>query len=186
LEVKDLRPRVNRGLEATFTEKTIMSEKNASDWRIYKGTSTPTPDEVMFPTAPPWRDFTAMVGRRGATYQATQEQIRIVNAALYLRRPLLVTGRPGVGKSSLAYSVAEELRLGAVLRWTITSRTTLNDGLYRYDAIGRMQEAQLNKDSKVPPDIGKYLTLGPLGTAMLPSRMPRVLLIDEIDKSDID
>src|SRR5262249_1730900 len=158
----------------------------ASDWRIYKGTSTPTPDEVMFPTAPPWRDFTAMVGRRGATYQATQEQIRIVNAALYLRRPLLVTGRPGVGKSSLAYSVAEELRLGAVLRWTITSRTTLNDGLYRYDAIGRMQEAQLNKDSKVPPDIGKYLTLGPLGTAMLPSRMPRVLLIDEIDKSDID
>jgi MoxR-like ATPase len=163
-----------------------MSENPIPGWMIYKGVSKPTDDEVSFPAPPPWRDFALSGSRRGETYQATPEQIRIVNAALYLRRPLLVTGRPGVGKSSLAYSVAEELRLGAVLRWTITSRTTLNDGLYRYDAIGRLQEAQLNKDAKVPPDIGKYLTLGPLGTAMLPSRAPRVLLIDEIDKSDID
>jgi MoxR-like ATPase len=56
--------------------------------------------------------------------------------------------------------------------------------LYRYDAIGRLQEAQLNKDKAV--DIGNYLSLGPIGTALLPSQRPRVLLIDEIDKSDID
>src|SRR5262245_42666286 len=153
---------------------------------VYKGTSTPVKDKVKFPLPPPWRDFTDSGYRRGMTYQATPDQVKMVNAALYLRRPLLVTGRPGVGKSSLAYSVAEELKLGTVLRWTITSRTNLNDGLYRYDAIGRMQEAQLNKDAKTPPDIGKYLTLGPLGTAMLPADEPRVLLIDEIDKSDID
>jgi MoxR-like ATPase len=153
---------------------------------VYKGTSTPTDGEVTFPAAPPWRDFAHSGRRRGLTYQATPEQVQMVNAAIYLRRPLLVTGRPGVGKSSLAYSIAEELKLGAVLRWTITSRTTLNDGLYRYDAIGRMQAAQLNKNEDGPPDIGEYLTLGPLGTALLPSDKPRVLLIDEIDKSDID
>src|SRR5262245_30732175 len=94
LEVKDLRPRVNRRLEATFTERTIMSENHTPDWTIYKGASKPTAGEVSFPTAPPWRDFAVSVSRRGETYQATPEQIRIVNAALYLRRPLLVTGRP--------------------------------------------------------------------------------------------
>jgi MoxR-like ATPase len=99
---------------------------------VYKGTSTPIEGEVKFPDAPPWRDFAQPGRRRGLTYRATPDQIKMVNAALYLRRPLLVTGRPGVGKSSLAYSVAEELKLGAVLRWTITSRTSLNDGLYRY------------------------------------------------------
>jgi MoxR-like ATPase len=163
-----------------------VSERSAADWMIYKGTSKPVDGEVNFPAAPPWRDFTEPGRHRGLTYQATPEQVRLVNAVLYLHRPLLVTGRPGVGKSSLAYSVAEELKLGPVLRWTITSRTTLNDGLYRYDAIGRLQEAQLSKDKNASPDIGKYLTLGPLGTAMLPSDRPRVLLIDEIDKSDID
>ena len=64
------------------------------------------------------------------------------------------------------------------------SRSTLNEGLYRYDAIGRLQEAQLHPGKA--PDIGNYLSLGPLGTALLPSLRPRVLLIDEIDKSDID
>src|SRR5262245_57077550 len=121
---------------------------------------------------------------RGRTYQATEEQIRLVNAALYLRRPLLITGKPGVGKSALAYAVAYQLKLGPVLRWSITSRSTLTEGLYRYDAIGRLQEVQLNP--KQVPDISKYLRLGPLGTALLPSDKPRVLLIDEIDKSDID
>src|SRR5262245_4940496 len=150
---------------------------------VYKGTSTPVKDKVKFPLPPPWRDFTDSGYRRGMTYQATPDQVKMVNAALYLRRPLLVTGRPGVGKSSLAYSVAEELKLGSVLRWTITSRTSLNDGLYRYDAIGRMQETQLKNKA---PEIGKYLTLGTLGTAVLPSATPRALLIDEIDKSDID
>jgi MoxR-like ATPase len=103
-----------------------------------------------------------------------------------LRRPLLVTGKPGNGKSSLILAVARELRLGRVLRWVITSKSTLKEGLYQYDALGRLEEVkragQLGDDS----DIGRFIELGPLGTALLPTDWPAALLIDEIDKSDLD
>ena len=76
---------------------------------------------------------------RGQTFQASEEVIDCVNVALYPRRPLFVTGKPGTGKSSLAYAVAHELQLGRVLvARPITSRTTIENGLYRYDAIGRI------------------------------------------------
>ena len=134
-----------------------------------------------------------MSRERGQTYQIEHTEAERVNAALYLRRPLLVTGEPGTGKSSLAYSVAAELGLGEVLRWPIGSKTTLRAGLYQYDAIGRLQEANLREiearaGSGVAEsvDIGSYIRLGPLGTALLPTRRPRVLLVDEFDKSDID
>ena len=106
----------------------------------------------------------------------------MVNAALCLRRPLLITGKPGAGKSTLIYSVARELRLGPVLRWNITSRTTLRDGLYQYDALGRLHDYNMKQNRP----IGHYINLGPLATALLPSERPRALLIDEIDKADID
>lgn len=178
----------------------------AQDWRIYTGTGKPHSESVTIPDPPPWRTFTGEVVAvphidssadpymrrilaRGEVFQVDEEEIDLINAALILRRPLLITGRPGSGKSSLAYSVARELDLGPVLRWPITSRSTLSDGLYRYDAIGRLQEASVkrekNKDT-LTPDIGQYIQLGPLGAAFLPTEKPRVLLIDEIDKSDID
>jgi MoxR-like ATPase len=124
--------------------------------------------------------------RRGTTYQPSAAEIDLVNAALYLRRPLLITGKPGTGKSSLIYAVARELKLGQVLSWSVTSRSTLQDALYRYDAIARLHARQFDDDENSARDIGKYIRLGPLGTALIPSNRPRALLIDEIDKSDID
>ncbi|MFF0389094.1 AAA family ATPase [Kitasatospora sp. NPDC004615] len=143
------------------------------------------------PEPPPWRRFPAQgAERRARTYRITPDEVRIVNAALHLRRPLLVTGPPGTGKSSLAYSIAHELGLGEPLRWDINSRTVLADGLYRYDAVGRLRDARLGGDrpQEDESDIGGYLQLGALGTALATSRpdRPRVLLVDELDKGDID
>lgn len=155
-----------------------------SQWKIYTGNADPHEPEL--PEAPPWRRFPADMDA-GSAFRATEEMAEAVNAALHLRRPLLLTGRAGSGKSSLIDSVARELRLGRVLRWHVTSSSTLTDALYRYDAIGRLHAGGLEKDSKAsPPPISEYLRLGPLGTALVPGPRPRALLIDEIDKSDID
>jgi MoxR-like ATPase len=109
--------------------------------------------------------------------------ILAVNTALYLRRPLLLTGKPGTGKSTLISKVAFELKLGPVLRWPITSRSTVRGGVYEYDAVGRLQASL---PGQPPPPVSEYLTLGPLGTALIARTWPRPLLIDEIDKSDLD
>ncbi|WP_328383556.1 MoxR family ATPase [Micromonospora zamorensis] len=168
--------------------------------QIFRGDGQPHDWEL--PPAPPWRQFRGepIVEHpyhdnwaqdhpneleRAHTYQAHSREIELVNASILLRRPLLVSGRPGTGKSALAYAIAHELKLSPVLRWPITSRSTLQDGLYRYDAIARLQDANL-QTGQLPTSIGRYLQLGPLGAALLPYERPRVLLIDEIDKSDID
>ena len=175
-----------------------------NNWEIFKEKTEPHDGIENLPPPPSWRPFghenrpgESRLKRRGETFQARSDEIKMINAALYLRRPLLVTGKPGTGKSSLAYAVARQLKLGEVLYWPITTRTTLKEGLYNYDAIGRLQEVKqqekLNNQTFSPKgyreqiqQIEKYITLGPLGTALLPSKYPRVLLIDEIDKSDID
>ena len=185
------------------------------------------------PEAPPWRQFVAREAvdegkdgeywddlqdlakddrrsiRRGQSFRITSDKngyseiVDAVNAAIHLRRPLLITGSPGAGKTSLAYAIAHELQLGPVLTWSITARANLQDAQYRYDAIARLQDAQLDgihrntlKDNKTVSqpltnpreegNLGDYIQLGPVGTAFLPSLKPRVLLIDEIDKSDLN
>lgn len=166
----------------------------ADDWKVYTGVGRPTGEPRRLPDPPPWRtcggttpDRDRTIERNaqpnGAKFKARPDVIEAVNAALHLRRPLMLTGRPGSGKSMLIESVANELSLGRVLRWNVTSSSTLKEALYRYDAVGRLQELQLTQQA---PGITSYLTLGPLGTALLPTRTPRALLIDEIDKADID
>ena len=175
-----------------------------NNWEIFKENTEPHDGIQNLPPPPSWRPFgqenrpgESRLKRRGETFQARSDEVKMVNAALYLRRPLLVTGKPGTGKSSLAYAVARQLKLGEVLYWPVTTRTILKEGLYSYDAIGRLQEVKqqerLNNQTfsseqyrEQIQQIEKYITLGPLGTALLPSKYPRVLLIDEIDKSDID
>ncbi|MFI6639874.1 AAA family ATPase [Streptomyces sp. NPDC050504] len=179
-----------------------MSTETSPLWPVYTGTDEPHDRIERLPPPPPWRAFdgspvlpppTGPVAappdrvHRATTYQATDEVVQLVNAALYLRRPLLVTGPPGSGKSSLPHAVARELRLGPLLRWNITSRTTLQDGLYRYDPLSRLYAASRDGGrGRVGGDVQDHLRLGPLGTALLPYERPRVLLIDEIDKSDLD
>ncbi|MEU5595742.1 AAA family ATPase [Streptomyces sp. NPDC020298] len=170
----------------------------------YQGTGEAHDTEL--PPPPPWRTFPRRSAPR--TFQPPVGLTDAVNAALFLHRPLLITGPAGSGKSSVIEQVADELRLGPVLRWHITSRSTLSDALYRYDALGhihtlRLSQSKAKGDSGesgengesengesaevVEDDIAQFLQIGPLGTALLPGYdRPRALLIDEIDKSDLD
>jgi MoxR-like ATPase len=122
-----------------------------SDWRLYRGAPEPHDGICRLPEPPPWRDFRAREDTRGSTFRAGPREVEVVNAALCLRRPLLVTGPPGSGKSSLAYAVAWELQLGPVLRWSINSRSALADGLYRYDALARLRDANLEQLERARP-----------------------------------
>ena len=162
-----------------------IDKKPTPEWWIYQGSGKQNDNIENLPSPPPWRIKQAADQKTAQknTYIPEENEIEVINAALYLRRPILVTGKPGTGKSSLASAVAHELKLGDVFRWSITTQTLLSDGLYQYDAIGRLQE---NK-AEGSDNIHNYLSLGALGSAFAASNdKPRVLLIDEIDKSDID
>ncbi len=115
-------------------------------------------------------------------YVATDDLKVAVNAATTLRRPLLVKGEPGTGKTVLAQEIATAL--GApLIEWNIKSTTKAHQGLYEYDAVARLRDSQLG-DERVH-DIGNYIKKGKLWEAFTSPTLP-VLLIDEIDKADIE
>ncbi|MBX9813859.1 MAG: AAA family ATPase [Proteobacteria bacterium SG_bin5] len=117
-----------------------------------------------------------------ASYVATDDLKVAVNAAVALRRPLLVKGEPGTGKTVLAYEIAKAV--GApLIEWNIKSTTKAQQGLYDYDAVARLRDGQLG-DPRVH-DIANYIRRGKLWEAFESDQLP-VLLIDEIDKADIE
>ncbi|WP_343638806.1 MoxR family ATPase [Roseateles sp.] len=115
-------------------------------------------------------------------YVATPDLMLAVNAAITLKRPLLVKGEPGTGKTLLAEEVAKSLGL-PLLQWHVKSTTKAQQGLYEYDAVSRLRDSQLG-DDKVR-DIANYIVKGTLWQAFT-SETPVALLIDEIDKADIE
>lgn len=183
------------------------AEKLPTNWYVYHGGGYRTSEEdvqAWLDQPPPWRraamrwddrpdcvereapqpEPDSAEERRGRFYVSTngERELQRINMALQLRRPLLVRGKPGLGKSSVAYSIAWSLGLGEVLRWEIGSRTALQDGLYEYDAVSHLHATRDNPKAL----IDDFITLGPLGTALLPTRKPRVLLVDELDKASYD
>jgi MoxR-like ATPase len=117
-----------------------------------------------------------------STYVSTEDLTLAVNAAITLQRPLLIKGEPGTGKTKLAEEVAGAMGM-ELLEWHVKSTTKAQQGLYEYDAVSRLRDSQLG-DPRVK-DIANYIVKGTLWQA-LASDKPVVLLIDEVDKADIE
>lgn len=117
-----------------------------------------------------------------ATYVATRELSTAVNAAVQLQKPLLIKGEPGTGKTLLAYEIARSLGK-PLFTWHVKSTTSAHQGLYEYDAVARLRDSQLGTRSV--NDLTNYIRKGKLWEAF-ESDEPAVLLIDEIDKADIE
>ena len=117
-----------------------------------------------------------------ASYVAPPDLILAVNAAVTLERPLLVKGEPGTGKTVLAHEIAKAID-APLIEWHVKSTTRAVQGLYEYDAVARLRDGQLG-DERVH-DIGNYIRKGKLWEAFTSPQLP-VLLIDEIDKADIE
>ena len=119
-------------------------------------------------------------------YVATQDLMLAVNAAITLKRPLLVKGEPGTGKTMLAEEVAAALNM-PLLQWHVKSTTTAQQGLYEYDAVSRLRDSQLSgvEGAEKVKDIGNYIVKGVLWQAFNADHQV-ALLIDEIDKADIE
>ncbi|HEX8668831.1 MAG TPA: MoxR family ATPase [Allosphingosinicella sp.] len=117
-----------------------------------------------------------------SSYVATDDLKVAVNAAVKLRRPLLVKGEPGTGKTVLAHEIAAALN-APLIEWHVKSTTKAHQGLYEYDAVARLRDGQLG-DPRVH-DISNYIKRGKLWEAFTSPELP-VLLIDEIDKADIE
>ncbi|KAA3628570.1 MAG: MoxR family ATPase [Proteobacteria bacterium] len=116
------------------------------------------------------------------SYVATDDLMLAVNAAISLQRPLLIKGEPGTGKTMLALEVAKALEW-PLIQWHIKSTTKAQHGLYEYDAVSRLRDSQLGDDRV--HDIANYIKHGALWEAFA-AEVPTVVLIDEVDKADIE
>lgn len=120
---------------------------------------------------------------QGTAHYLTSESLRsAVDCALALQRPLLVKGEPGTGKTLLAEAISKALNL-PLLTWHVKSTTKAQDGLYVYDAVQRLHDSRFKAD--LVHDVERYIKLGPLGEAFAATSR-RVLLIDEVDKADLE
>ena len=117
-------------------------------------------------------------------YIASQDLQEAVNVALALGRPLLVKGEPGTGKTHLARAVAEDLAR-PLLTWHVKSTSKAQEGLYVYDAVQRLHDSRFNAEAGAVSDVRKYIRYGALGRSFL-SAEPCVVLIDEVDKADVE
>ena len=117
-----------------------------------------------------------------STYVASEELMSAVNVARLLEKPLLIKGEPGTGKTMLAEAIAESLNMKLII-WNIKSTTKAQDGLYMYDTIQRLYDGQFGEEGV--DDIKRYIKLGKLGEAFS-SEEQVILLIDEIDKADLE
>lgn len=157
----------------------LTAQQSAEKMLTYTGKSQPGPGD------------TDAEGRSLYPYLPNDDLIEAVNLALQLGRPLLLKGEPGCGKTRLAYDLAYELGL-PFETWYIKSTSRARDGLYAYDTIGRLRDAQLaSSPATKPEDLarlsnpGAYIKWGAIGRAFQ-NEQRTVLLIDEIDKADID
>ena len=132
-------------------------------------------------------DFNKFIGNVNTDrirYIADPQLRNIVNVSIALERPLLVKGEPGTGKTLLAHAIAEALQKKLII-WNIKSTTEAIDGCYMYDTVQRLNDSRFGCEDRDVNNIHDYIMYGPMGQAFLSDEQP-ILLIDEIDKADIE